>query len=171
MKLISEKQIEILVKEEVEKKIKSILEEKNKEKNKIKLYSLKSFLNKLVICISNEMENVIVGYAKDITFITQAQQPTLIVYDIIQKKEIIPMGIIMNYTEQKFDALNSLEPNQRIAIFFNQTSDYIVDKSATKTSDILSPDIWKIKIQQAISDWNLEQLQNSKDIISKKIKP
>lgn len=168
MKLLSKKQIEVFVQEEVEKKIKSLLETQKKEENKIQLYYLKSFLNKLVICISNEIENVVVGYAQDITFITQAQKPLLIVYDIIQKKEIVPMGIILNYTEQKFDALNSLDPNQRISIFFNQTSDYIVDKSSTKKSAILPPTIWKSKIQQAILDWNSELLQET---ISKKIKP
>lgn len=160
MKLLSETQIQTLIDIESKKKINDFIEKEKKQKNKAELYSLQLFLNKLVICVSNEMENVLVGYGKDITFITKSLTPKLIVYDLIEKKDVIPMGVIMNYSEQKFDALNSLDPNQRIAIFFNQFDENSIDKSSTKTSNILPANIWKQKVQLSIQEF-FNQLNHS----------
>ncbi len=120
---------------------------------KMKLFELEENLGKLVICVSNEIQNVTVGYGKEIQFITQAQQPMLIVHDIVNNCEIMPFGIVFKYTEQKFNALNKLEPNERIAILYNKSSDHYVDKSSSQTDEVIDSEIWAEKVKCAIKVW------------------
>jgi hypothetical protein len=118
----------------------------------IKELELEEFLGKPVICLSNEIQNLTVGIGKEITFLTQAQQPFLVVEDIVNKTEILPMGIIFAYTKQKFDALNQIEPNARIALFYNRLEDYEVNKEATQVEEILPTHEWARKVQMALNE-------------------
>ena len=121
-------------------------------RNEIELIELQELIGQLVICVSNECENITVGYGKEITFLTKAQQPFLIVHDLIAKKDILPLGKIFVYTEQKFDALNNMDANARIALIYNPRSDVTVDKN--EGSDYMYPAAeWKKKVDVAISEY------------------
>jgi hypothetical protein len=131
-------------------------EEKKRDatrKNECIVIELEMKLGKLVIYVSNKMENVKVGVAKSITYITKAKNPILIVEDIITKQEVMVLGIIFDYSEQKFNGLNKLDTNERIAILYkNFTSEY-VDKTATQTEECIDSEIWKQKIMTAINSF------------------
>lgn len=121
--------------------------------DKMNLFELEKHIGKLVICISNEIQNVTVGYGKEIQFITQTKQPMLVVHDIINDCEIMPFGIVFKYTEQKFDALNKLEPNERIAILYNKSSEHYIDKSSSQRDKIIEAELWAEKVKSAIKAW------------------
>jgi hypothetical protein len=114
-------------------------------------------LNNLVICVSNEVENITVGYAKEIIFLTKAKQPFLIVHDIVNNREIMPMGTIYTYTEQKFNALNNMEPNERIALIYARYSDEEVNKSPAPDEVLYSPEEWKQKVDAAVNNWRINK--------------
>lgn len=117
---------------------------------------LESHLNNLVICVSNEVENVTVGYGKKIMLLTKALQPYLVVQDIVNDREVIPFGKIFSYTEQKFNGLNKLEPNERIAIIYGHLYDGEFNKVASPDTVIYAPEVWKEKVTAAIAKWKTE---------------
>lgn len=128
-------------------------QEHEKSKMLASFTELEMKIGKLVIVVSNEIDNVIVGAAKSIEKITQAQTPMLIVEDIITKKEIMPFGKIFDYSEQKFNALNKLDPNERIAIMYNCYGYHKVDKTSSQKTIPEDPIIWASKIEIAVNDW------------------
>lgn len=118
---------------------------------------LELHLNQLVICVSNEVENLTVGYAKEIIYITKAKQPMLVVHDIVNKKEFFPFGTIFAYSEQKFNALNRLAPNERIAIIFNRLGTNTMEKTASDGDVIYPSEVWREKVADAVELWSREQ--------------
>lgn len=42
-----------------------------------------------------------VGYGVSIEYITKAHEPMLVVMDVVSRKNYLPLGCIMAYTEQK----------------------------------------------------------------------
>jgi hypothetical protein len=143
-------------KEEVFQLWKKRDEEREQQKKECELSVLKMKLGKLVISVSNEISNVTVGVAKDIIFISQAQQPYLVIQDIITGEELVPMGTMWDYTEQKFDALNKLEPNERISIIYNKLGYHYVDKSPTQKTIPEESEIWGNKVKKAVELWKLQ---------------
>lgn len=119
--------------------------------NKCEANRLESLVGNLVIVVSNEPSNVMVAFAKGVDFITQAQSPVLVVQDLVTKKEYIAFGKTFLYTKQKFDALNSLEPNARIAILFDSYLEGDVKKVLPE--NILTPEEWKNKVEESIKIW------------------
>lgn len=114
---------------------------------------LDDFIGKPVICLSNEIENLSVGIGKQVIFMTAAHQPFLVVDDLVRKREILPMGIVFAYTKQKFEALNKIEPNARIALFYNRLEDYEIDKTKTQTEEIIPPAIWAEKVHAGLTHY------------------
>ncbi len=127
--------------------------QKEEENKRIKVFQLEEHLGNLVICVSNEIQNVTVGYGKELIYITQAKQPQLVVHDIVNDCEIMPFGIVFAYTEQKFKALNSLEPNERIAILYNRDAEHEIDKSSSQTDVVIDSELWSKKVKSAIQKW------------------
>lgn len=159
-KIVAVAQKEILELWEQEKKS---IEQRKKE---CELIELKMKLGKLVISVSNEIDNVKVGVAKDIMFISQAQQPYLVLTDILTGKDFFPMGTLWDYSEQKFNALNKLEPNERISIVYNKLGYHHVDKSHTQTLIPEDAEAWGAKIKAAVEKWKAENKENWKDMNS-----
>lgn len=112
---------------------------------------LESFLDKIVICVSNEPANVMVGFAKGIEYITNANNPVLLVQDLVTKELVIPMGKVFHYTKQRFDALNSLEPNARISLFYDNCFEGTVDKIVP--DNIVSSEEWLKIVEQSLKMW------------------
>jgi len=129
---------------------------------------LEMYLGKLVICVSNEIDNVIVAYGKEIYHITQQKIPMLVVYDLVDKKEIMPLCKVFDYTEQRFNALNKLDANERISILYESSfGDETVDKKLREGRIIYPSDVWAEKVNAAIAEW-----KQGKEIKAvKKMKP
>lgn len=143
-------------KNEIYQKIKEKAKLKIEENKKIKWFSIEQQVGKLVICVSNEVQNPIVGYGKEIIFIGNDDTPFLVVQDIVNNCEIIPFGKVFTYTEQKFHALNSLEANERIAIIYNQYEEFEINKSYSPTIEkieLFDNEVWNNKVQQAIKKY------------------
>ncbi len=143
----------------------NIISEPKIEKS-LKEIELEEYLGKLVICVSNELDNVKVGYGKEIVFITQAKTPMLIVYDLVDKKATMPLSKMYSYTDQRFNALNKLDPNERISIVYEAFfGDETVDKKLIDGRVIYPAEEWAEKVNVAIEEWK----QANK--VVKKIKP
>ncbi len=128
-------------------------QQREESKQQIQNIELEMKIGKLVIMVSNEIDNVKVGIAKSIELISKAKQPYLVVEDIISGQEVIPLGTVFDYSEQKFNALNKLEPNERIAIIYNKLGYHHVDKSSSQTVIPEDSEIWGKKVRQAVEKW------------------
>lgn len=128
-------------------------QQREESKQQIQNIELEMKIGKLVIMVSNEIDNVKVGIAKSIELISKAKQPYLVVEDIISGQEVIPLGTVFDYSEQKFNALNKLEPNERIAIIYNKLGYHHVDKSSSQTVIPEDSEIWGEKVRQAVEKW------------------
>jgi hypothetical protein len=115
---------------------------------------LESHVGKLVICISEQAENPTVGVGVEVVHITKGHEAMLSVYDIVRKEKTIPQGIIFNYSEQKFDALNQIDANARVALFFNRLGFDTIDKKSPSNRPLVSHDEWKKKVLVAIDKIN-----------------
>ena len=155
------------IKQQVKQEVLSEMEEYTKSREQrhkeCKVFELEEHINNLVICVPNEIQNVTVGYGKEITYITRANEPVLIVHDLVRNKDILVLGKIFSYTPQKFEAFNKLESNERIAILYNRTSTHHVDKEDTKNENPIPPEEWKQKVLYAIEQWQNNSLDTSLD--------
>ena len=115
---------------------------------------LEIYLGKPVICVSNEFENISVGIGQEVAYLKEDNKPVLIVYDLIRKEEIIPFGMIFAYTEQKFDALNNLTPDQRSAILFEKDSTKDVALKPYPNQKIFNPLEWKRMVTMELYNWH-----------------
>ena len=122
-------------------------------------YMLSRYIGKPVIILSNEIENLTVAIGLEIVHSSFSQQPLLKCYDVVRKTEIVPMGVVFAYTEQKFKSLLNIEANDRIALFFNKESFSLVDKTKTKIEDIESPEIWSSKVYLGLESTHELQTQ------------
>lgn len=89
------------------------------EKRKIELFELEEMIGKKVICISNEWENPIIGIVKEVITITKANNPVAIVIDYLTMKEIMVLGKIYPYTEQRFEAILKLSPFELCSLIYS----------------------------------------------------
>ncbi len=122
-------------------------------KKEIDVLVLSEHIGKLVICVSNEIENITVGYGKEIIFLTKSQQPFLVVHDIVNDCEVVPFGKIFAYTEQKFDALNMMDHNARIAILYSADGTHHVSKEESQRGVPLDSLDWNLKVKTAVANW------------------
>lgn len=150
-KVINEAQAEVYAKWEKERK------ERWESVKKAQEAELEMHLGNLVICLPNEIENLTVGYGKEIQYITQDKSPVLIVHDIVRNEDVMILGLVFAYTDQKFNALNKLDANERIAIYYSRLGDEDLDKSATKNEDPMPAEEWAEKVRNAIAEWKNEQ--------------
>ncbi len=129
--------------------------------NMIRQYELEMFVGKLIILVPNEMENLRVGFGLKIEYITQGNNPVLEYYDIMKQEKFICMGKVFTFTEQKFNGLNKLEPNERIAVFYFDTANNAVDKNATRKEEIEDNQVWAEKVFRAIEEFKMSDMYKS----------
>ncbi len=127
------------------------LEREVREKNtkrQFEFIELSSHVGNFVISIPNEIENLSVIKITDIEFITEAQCPVLVGFDIMRNKQMMLFGKVYSFTEQKFDAFNNMHPNSRIAIVYDNHFDKHVDKSKTQEEALIDPVVWKKRVME-----------------------
>ncbi len=124
------------------------------EEKSSKELELESHIGKLVICLSDQNEPPRVCVGVEVVHITRNKIPMLSVYDIVKREKSIPWGIIFDYTDQKFDALNNMDANARTALFFHRLGGEIIDRKPDPKMEGLTPDEWKKEVGEAIERIN-----------------
>lgn len=127
-----------------------VLDEQEERAREINVMELSGYIGKPVICVSNENRNPMVGIGKEVVLITQGQCPMLIVEDVVTGEQLMPFGVLFAYTEQKFDALNNMDPQARIALLYYKNSTHVIDKEPT--ADSVSPDEWSDAVKTALKE-------------------
>lgn len=132
-----------------------VLAEQEERRKEIAYVELSLHIGKPVICISNEIANPKVGIAKEIVTVTQANVPMLLVEDVVTGESVMPFGVIMAYTEQKFDALNAMDPQARVALLYYRNSNHVVNNEPE--SDMVSPEEWASLVKGALQNLELKK--------------
>lgn len=89
------------------------------ERDRLHDIELQQYLGKKVIAISNEWENPIVGVVTGFEPITKAQRLVPIIHDYIRNEDVLCLSKIKFYTEQKLNAILTLDPFSVIALVYN----------------------------------------------------
>jgi hypothetical protein len=102
-------------------------------KRDIEVMTCQQLVGQPVIYISNEVDNLVVGFVSSVQFVTQAQQPMLLVHDYISDKEVMVHNawpVLQSYSAQSLQALMMMDRNSMIALFYGRyrTANTIVDK-------------------------------------------
>lgn len=120
--------------------------EKNKEENRqIELFSLKEMIGKPIIVVSNEWDDVIVGFATEVRFITQSQQPILVMKNHITGEEMLVSGKVYAYTLQKLNAILKLDPYELCSLIYYPDVYEDFDKEKTGVRNSSEEFILKLK--------------------------
>lgn len=112
------KQIQIIKETSMREGYRNRIDFVEKENRQIEISQLNEMLGKKVICFSNEWENPVIGIVKEITTITQANQPVPVILDYLTMKEGISLTEVYPYTEQRFEAILKLNPFERCALIY-----------------------------------------------------
>jgi hypothetical protein len=110
---------------------------------------LENHIGKLVICISEQLENPTVGVGVEVL-----NGSMLSVYDIVRKEKINASNLVFTYTEQKFDGLNQMDGNARIALFFDRLGNEAIKKQQHASRPVVASDEWKKQVLEAIERIN-----------------
>lgn len=89
-----------------------------KDKENSIVFEMQEMLGKPVICVSNEWENPVIGFAQEIIYITKSEQPMLVIKDYLTMTENMSFGKVFSYTEQRFIALFKLDPFERCSLIY-----------------------------------------------------
>ena len=101
----------------------------------INYIEMETHVGKPIIVIGNNWDNPLIGVGIKIDLITQGNCPILVVKDYITDQEYITFGKIFHYTQQRFEAIMKLDPNERWALISdnrhpntNQPTDVLLTK-------------------------------------------
>lgn len=112
------KRIQQKINNESYKALENYKNTKYEEKRHSELFDMEMLVGKPVISISNEWDNPIIGFVKNIEFISKAQNPVFIIHDYVNNEEVMVLGITYGYTEQRFNALMKLDPFETCSLIF-----------------------------------------------------
>lgn len=90
---------------------------KEQSDRSIQIALLEQYIDKPIICISDSNQ-ILIGYGKDITFITQAQQPMLKVFDLLTDEEYIVFGKIFFYSDEILHLFYNNPPDHYLPIMY-----------------------------------------------------
>lgn len=110
-----------------------------------------------VICVSNEHDNIVVGFIERIESICLSNEPLAIVKDYVSGKTLAIMGSIFGYTEDRFNALADMSPSQRVTVIYHSAysrEDKVFNNLTTAEEDILTREEVIIKLREnGFYDW------------------
>lgn len=104
-------------------------------KREAEISELSMYLQKPVICISNEWDTPIIGFVTQIGSVSKAENPALIVRNYLDGQEYLVLGKTFYYTDQRFNALFKLDPFEWCAFLFGRYCDEDYDKE--KSGEVL----------------------------------
>ncbi len=109
-------------------KIEQYRNERIESDRNIRTTELSMFINKPVICISNEWETPVIGFATSIGFISKANDPVLIVHNYLDNQEAMILGSTFYYNTQRFDALFKLDPFELCSFIYGRYTEQVFEK-------------------------------------------
>lgn len=101
----------------------------------------------MVICVSNEWEDMIVGHVARYEYIDKNSQPMFVVKDIITNQEYITNGIMVHYSSKVLSALCKLDPSERCAVL-SRGRIILSDKPEMSDKKLLTYEQYMDKIHQ-----------------------
>lgn len=110
-----------LVTSESDQAVSRFRKNENERKQECSILELGLLVGKPVIAISNEWDNPVVGFAKEITLVSKANNPYLVIHDYLTDQEVIPLGKVFFYTEQRFEAVMKLDPFELCCLLYTNT--------------------------------------------------
>lgn len=110
--------------EGIEAHISEIIED---EKREAEIINLQVWIGEPIIILSNSDSNITLGFGKDITFISQANNPVLVFEDYSSDpsgvtEKISMSNCIMLYDRHKLKSLLKLDNNEIHSLFFGRYS-------------------------------------------------
>lgn len=127
------------------------VERRFKESRDSEIFEIEQLIGKLVIMIPNEPENVQVGVVTGIDFITKAKNPVPVIKNLVSGEVSWCLSTVMTYTEQKFDALNAMDANGRIAVMYSRTYEGSLNKGFSEP--YIPSDDWSKLVKSVVSDY------------------
>ena len=97
---------------------------REEEKNKCKEMELEMLIGKPVISISNEWCNPVIGFGKEVIYITKAKIPVLVIKNYLTGEENMSLSDPFYFTEQRFNALAKLDPFEICSIIYKNSTTY-----------------------------------------------
>lgn len=79
----------------------------------VRFIELMTYVNKPVILIPNEWQDLEIGFGVGVEYITKNNTPVLVVKSYITGEEFITFSKVFHYTTQRFNALMQLDPFER----------------------------------------------------------
>ncbi len=90
-------------------------------RNQITSIEYEMMVGKPIIGISNEWADPIIGFAVCVDYVTESKNPVLIVKNYLTGKEVMLMGSVYYYSEQRFNALAKLDPFEICSIVYHNS--------------------------------------------------
>lgn len=91
----------------------------------------------MVIAVSNEWENMVVGKVKDF-FVHGSGEPLPIIHDFVREEDFVSMGIIVHYSPEVLKALCKLTPYERYTILSRGRITISEDKEKRSNAELLT---------------------------------
>lgn len=129
------------------------IEERNERKRQAEIAEIECLLDKFVIVLPNEIENLTVAKVVGVDLITKAKSPVPVIHNVVSGEIYFTFAKIIPFSKQRFEALNKLHPNERIAIIYANVfgDEEPIDKSKTQLEELIDPEVWKEKVYQSMS--------------------
>jgi hypothetical protein len=136
-------------------------EQENREQQRkgFEIYECQQYVGKYIISISNQYDNIIVGYGNEVHFVTKGLCPILEFTDVVSGRSMYANGVTMVYTEQKFDALNDMDREALIAILYAKNGDHEVKdiEPSSGEAEFVNVEEWKKIVKEKINEHKLNQ--------------
>lgn len=127
---ISKRRAERLVSQARQEAVAEYKKEKEEQRRKTQSFFYEKLAEGPVIGISNEHENLVIGFIERIDTVCLSNDYLPIIKDYVSGTTVAFMGRVMGFTEHRFNALNSLTPEERVALIYGNMYNR-VDKEFT----------------------------------------
>lgn len=128
-------------------KLDEINRKKREERRISERFELDMYIGKPVICISNEWTNPVIGFAICVEEITMANNPVLIVHDVLTDEDIMVLGHTYHYTHQRFEALSRLDPFEACSLIY-RNSNWDTEFTKVKSGTFDGYDVIRQKLEE-----------------------
>lgn len=128
------------------------IEERNERKRQTEIAEIECLMGNFVIVLPNEIENLAVAKVVGVDFVTKAKCPVPVIKNVVSGEIYFTFAKIIPFSKQRFEALNKLHPNERIAIIYANMfrGEEPIDKSKTQLEELIDPEVWKEKVYKSM---------------------
>lgn len=90
--------------------------QEDKRRNEARALEAEGMVGTPVIALTNANSDMVVGFVKEIEYVTLAKCPVPVILDSVSGKELLHFGAVFDYTPQRLHAFGKLTPDERWAI-------------------------------------------------------